>query len=399
MNEYGNDRIFQVSEITGRIKTTLEDHFSEVSVEGEISNFRPASSGHCYFALKDETAVIQCVLFRTAAARVNFEPRDGKLVQVRASVGVYPPRGTYQLIVKAMQPAGEGRILAMLEERKQRLSRAGMFGRALPLPWFPRTAAVITSPTGAAIRDIVQVLRRRGARVDIRILPVPVQGSDAAGEIARMIRYADRHHLGDVIVITRGGGSIEDLLPFSEEIVLNAIVSTSIPVISAVGHEIDWALSDFAADYRAPTPSAAAEVLSAGEKEVRDRLERAGHQIVREYIALLDRTRNRIERVSSEEIRYRYRNYVQPWYQRVDIACEEMRRAIAEQLIGARRRLEIATERIHGASPSVTLQRGYAIVRGIPDNTIITHASITHPGQRLNVQFTDAAVSVQRDKE
>lgn len=396
MYDSPSERVFQVSEITGAIKAILEEVFPDLTVEGEISNFRPASSGHLYFTLKDRTSMIQCVFFRGAAVSLNFQPRDGNRVRVRASLSVYPPRGAYQLIVRSMRPAGEGDILAMLEERKVRLREEGLFDRSLPLPWFPRRAAIITSPTGAAVRDILHVLRRRGAGVDVRILPVPVQGTDAAREIARMIRYADEHSLGEVIVVTRGGGSLEDLLPFSEEEVLRAIAGTSVPVISAVGHETDMALSDFAADYRAPTPSAAAEVLSAGEEEVRRRLRGAATDLLQSYRRRTERLSERLGRVATAELQYRYRNFVQPWYQRVDTAMEEARRALRDRVTGTARRLEVARERVESSSPLELLQRGYAILHDQRTEQIITRADQTLPGQYLEAQMWDGTIPLRR---
>ncbi|POQ98199.1 exodeoxyribonuclease VII large subunit [Alkalispirochaeta sphaeroplastigenens] len=397
----GDDRgwssVLQVSQLTAAIKRILEDRFPEVTVEGEISNFRPASSGHWYFSLKDNSAVIQCALFRGAANRVDFDPRDGDLVRVTASVSVYPPRGSYQLIVRHMSRAGQGRILALLEERKRSLAARGLFDRSRPLPYAPRTLAVITSPGGAAIRDILQILQRRGAGVDVRILPAAVQGAAAGEEIARMVGYANRHRLGEVILVTRGGGSLEDLLPFSEEAVVLAIAASEIPVISAVGHEIDWALSDFAADYRAPTPSAAAEVVCAGEEEILNRLRGAGRSLVREYLGRLDRLGSRLERVSTEELRYRYRNYVQPWYQRLDSARESLQGSIEKRLDEARRRLAICLERVESSSPFLPLERGYAIVRGHSSGAITTRAAeITE--ETLDLQFHDATVTVRRHR-
>lgn len=389
-------RVLQVSEITGAIKTILEEGFPDLTVEGEISNFRPASSGHLYFTLKDRTAMIQCVFFRGAAGSLSFQPRDGNRVRVRASLSVYPPRGAYQLILRSMHPVGEGDILAMLEERKARLHREGLFDRALPLPWFPATVAIITSPTGAAVRDILHVLRRRGAGVDVRILPVPVQGPESAPAIARMIAHADRHRLGEVIVVTRGGGSLEDLLPFSEEEVLRAIGATTIPVISAVGHETDTALSDYAADYRAPTPSAAAEVLSAAEEEVHRRLSHAAGNIHREFRQRLELIGRRLERVSREELQYRFRNFAQPWYQRVDAAVEEVRSALRDRLTATARRLEVATERVESSSPLAALQRGYAILRDRQTGKIVTRAAQTVAGQDLEARMADGTIPLLR---
>lgn len=397
MSSVARKPILKVSELTRTIKALLEEGFSHVTVEGEVSNSRKAASGHHYFVMKDAEAVLPCVLFNHAARRSHHEPRDGDLVRASGSISVYPPRGAYQLIVHSFEQAGHGDILAMLEERKRRLQAEGLFDRSLPLPYFPGTAAVITSPGGAAIRDILQVLLRRGAAVDIRVLPVAVQGAEAGEAIARMIRYASRHKLGEVILVSRGGGSLEDLLPFSEEAVVRAIASSSLPVISAVGHEVDWALSDFAADYRAPTPSAAAEVISAGEEEVRERYRRAGASIVRDYLARLDRLHDRCVRVSVEEISYRYRNYVQPWYQRLDTVFESLQRTMIDKENDLARRVEIAKERIAGASPAAALNRGYAIVRDGTSGSILTRAETVHPGDTLTIQFADGTVPVTAD--
>jgi exodeoxyribonuclease VII large subunit len=399
MNELARLPVLQVSELTRTIKALLEEGFSHVTVEGEISNSRKAASGHHYFVMKDSEAVLQCVLFNHAARRSDQEPRDGELVRASGSISVYPPRGAYQLIVRSLEQAGYGRILAMLEDRKRRLQEAGVFDRSLPLPYFPRTAAVITSPGGAAIRDILQVLRRRGATVNVRLLPVVVQGAGAGAAIARMVRYAARHKLGEVILVTRGGGSLEDLLPFSEEAVVRAIAESPLPVISAVGHEVDWALSDFAADYRAPTPSAAAEILSAGAEEVRERVHRSGTATVRDFLSRLDRLHDRYSRVSVDEIRYRYRNYVQPWYQRLDALFESIHRGIVERENGLIRRVEIAKERIEGASPFAALNRGYAIVRDRRSEAILTRSEKISPGDSLSIQFTDGTVAATADAD
>ena len=268
------ERIYTVGEITSLIKTTLEDGFPWISVQGEISNFRPSSTGHWYFSLKDAEAVISVVMFRGRLDGVRFAPVDGMLVKATGSVSVYARRGNYQLICESLIKAGEGDILAMLEARKQKLAAEGLFDldRKKPLPLFPATVAVVTSPTGAAIRDILRILRRRNAGIDVVILPTPVQGDGADERIARAIEIANTHRLGDVIIVGRGGGSLEDLMPFSSEVVVRAIAGSRIPVISAVGHETDVTLSDLVADVRAPTPSAAAEIVAASRVELISRV-------------------------------------------------------------------------------------------------------------------------------
>ncbi|MEJ5189985.1 MAG: exodeoxyribonuclease VII large subunit, partial [Breznakiellaceae bacterium] len=262
-------QVWTVSELTERIRACLEGFFPLVIVEGEISNYRPSSTGHIYFTLKDEGAAIQAVLFKNRQRALQVELRDGLRVRVRGSLSVYPQRGTYQIICETIEASGEGAILAMLEERKRRLAAEGLFDPAKkkPLPAFPSSVGIVSSPTGAAVRDILNILQRRARGIRIIIFPTPVQGTDAAPIIARRIEQANQWNLVEVLIVGRGGGSLEDLLPFSEEIVVRAIATSHIPVISAVGHEIDWALSDFAADVRAPTPSAAAELVSANREE------------------------------------------------------------------------------------------------------------------------------------
>ncbi|MDY7030185.1 MAG: exodeoxyribonuclease VII large subunit, partial [Spirochaetota bacterium] len=227
MDLFAGNRVFKVSEITTHIKELLESSFPAVSIEGELSNFRPASSGHWYFTLKDQDAVIQAVMFKYRSARVRFQPADGLKVIVRGNISVYAKRGNYQIICESMEKAGEGDILAMLEQRKRDLAAEGLFApeRKRPLPFFPRRIAVVTSPTGAAVRDILQVLGRRSSGLDVVILPAPVQGDEAGGKIAAQIRRANMLKLGDILIVGRGGGSLEDLLPFSEEEVVRAIAA------------------------------------------------------------------------------------------------------------------------------------------------------------------------------
>ncbi|HKK47481.1 MAG TPA: exodeoxyribonuclease VII large subunit, partial [Alkalispirochaeta sp.] len=334
--------IYSVSDLTSELKTVLEAGFSWVTVEGELSNLRPSARGHRYFSLKDEHAVLPCVMFRGDSQNLDFVPQDGDVLEVRGSVSIYAPRGSYQLVVRSMKRAGTGRILALIEERKRKFAREGLFDTERALPTIPRRVAVITSPTGAAIRDILHVLHRREPPLDVRIIPVTVQGSAAATEIARAISYTNRHRLADVIIITRGGGSVEDLLPFSDEPVIRAIAESETPVISAVGHEVDWALSDFAADLRAPTPSAAAEIVSEGGAEVFLRIERAATTAVGSFLSKLSTLRNRCTHVSEAELRYRFRNLLQPWYQRFDEAHEALQVGITAILEQRRTRLTIA---------------------------------------------------------
>ena len=264
MNAAGlpQDIVFSVSQITDLIKEILETSFRTITIEGEISNWRPSAAGHIYFTLKDNNAQIKAVIFRGAAMKLNFRPKDGDKVRCTGSLSVYAPQGNYQIIVNTMEIAGAGNILQMLEERKRKLAAEGLFddSRKKPLPVMPKTIGVVTSPTGAAIRDILNVTKRRNPGMNILVLPAIVQGDGAAQTICKMLEIANFYELCDVLIVGRGGGSLEDLLPFSEESVVRAVAASKIPTISAVGHEIDWALCDYAADRRAPTPSAAAEM-------------------------------------------------------------------------------------------------------------------------------------------
>jgi exodeoxyribonuclease VII large subunit len=295
--------VLGVSALTKKIRTLLEDGVGEVWVEGEISNLRRQSSGHLYFTLKDASSQLQCVMFagQTAQLRgMNFN--DGAQIQVFGELTVYEPRGNYQLIVRRVQERGVGALQAKFEELKRRLAAEGLFdsARKRPLPKFPRRIAVVTSPTGAAIRDFLHVLHRRQRGIEVLIFPVRVQGRGAATEIAEAVQIlGNAAALGieppDVIVVTRGGGSLEDLWEFNEEILARAIAASPIPVVSAVGHEIDFTISDFVADFRAPTPSAAAEILSSDSAELLEQLAHLSARLRRHVHTRLDFLKNQLE--------------------------------------------------------------------------------------------------------
>jgi exodeoxyribonuclease VII large subunit len=261
--------IFTVSDLTARIRDLLAKNFTDVSVQGEISNCRPASSGHIYFTLKDERAQIRCVFFKQQQRGMKFRPEDGLKVSVRGSISVYEARGEYQIYVESLEPLGRGALQLAFEQLKKRLETEGLFdaARKKPLPLLPSHIGLITSPTGAAVRDVVRILTRRFPNVHLTLYPVRVQGEEAAGEIVQALAYFNRKRVADVILLVRGGGSIEDLWPFNEEKVARAIVACSIPVISGVGHETDFTIADFVADVRASTPSAAAELVVQTRRE------------------------------------------------------------------------------------------------------------------------------------
>lgn len=378
----------KVFELTELIKQKLERDFSEIEVEGEISNFRPSSAGHIYFSLKDDKAVLSSVLFRGQAARLSFRPKDGQKVLARGRISVYPPRGNYQMICTSLSQAGEGDLLKILEERKQRLAQEGLFDSELkkPLPLFPRRIALVTSPTGAALRDMLQVLERRHSRADIVVMPCTVQGEGSEFKISQQIDRVNRYNLADVIIVSRGGGSIEDLLPFSEECVVRSIYHSQIPVVSGVGHEIDFALSDFASDYRAPTPSAAAEVVSAHGRELLDKIEVYKSSLQREMEQRMDRIRLLIAPFSTDELERSIYSYLEPLLMQLDDEREDLIIAMQRRLEEKRHTLELIKQDLEGSSPLSLLERGFARVSDGQGKTIMDSSQLA-AGQDVEIRF------------
>ena len=387
-----------VSELTERIKAALEGFFPQVVVEGELSNFRPSSTGHLYFTLKDTGASINAIMFRNRIRSLTFEPRDGMLLRVTGNLSVYAQRGTYSIVVEEMEQAGEGEILAMLEERKRKLASLGIFDeeKKRPIPRFPETVGIISSPTGAAVRDILNILKRRAPGVRVLILPAPVQGAEAADIIARRIEQANFWRLADVLIIGRGGGALEDLLPFSEEVVVRAVAASEIPVISAVGHEIDWALSDFAADLRAPTPSAAAELVSADWDETLETIRAVA-------LALCTSIKNKIERVrllarpfGESDLEFRFRSILQPRLMRFDEARDALLENMQERTAELRRRLDLARMGLEAASPLSALERGFSVVmplRNGKTGPAIRRAADVKPGEHLVIRPLEGIIT------
>lgn len=358
------DKVYSVKEITAKIKGLLESGFGTITVEGEISNFRPSSTGHFYFTLKDEKAAISAVMFKGRSRFLGFVPKDGMTVQVSGALSVYEQRGAYQIVVDKMTIAGEGDILRLLEERKQRLAQEGLFdsARKKSIPAFPEKIAVITSPTGAAVRDIINVASRRNAKITVTVLPAAVQGEGAAEALTKQLKIADTHALGDVIILGRGGGSLEDLLPFSDEGLVRAVAACKTPVISAVGHEIDWALSDYAADLRAPTPSAAAELAVPLLEDTVFALNGHKQDMLSAIEDKIERIKIMLHSFKPEALELRFRSIQQPLLLRFDDAKEEILNGMKDRLKDFRHRLDILTRTLEGADPQGILNRGYSIV-------------------------------------
>ena len=362
---FSGDKVFSVSEINSLLKDMLENSFPQICIEGEISNYRPNSSGHLYFTLKDETSQISAVMFRSSAAHIDFVPKDGTKVQCTGRLTVYPARGNYQILITRMAVSGEGAILKMIEERKRRLAAEGLFDetKKKPLPPFPQTIGIITSPTGAALRDILQIMRRRNKCVSAIVFPSLVQGDDAAEYIVRQIKNANNLKKCDVLIVGRGGGSLEDLLPFSDENVVRTIAESEIPVISAVGHEIDWALSDFAADKRAPTPSAAAELAVPQLSDILNMILFYKNELHQNIDSHVKNAKLMIQSFSPDNLELKFRSIEQPLLQRFDYMKDEIYDGMVQKIRDARILVENLRLILENANPQSIFERGYSMVR------------------------------------
>lgn len=432
--ETAADQILSVTELTHRIAGTLESEFPSVWVRGEISNFKRADSGHVYFSLKEgRDATLRCVLWRGPASRLAFEPRDGVAVEALGGVEVYAPRGEYQLIVREVRPAGLGALLLALEELKRRLHAEGLFdeSRKRPLPAYPRRIGLVTSPAGAAVRDMIKVLRSRWPAIGIVLAPVRVQGEGAAAEIATAIGLLNRCPDVDLIIAGRGGGSLEDLWAFNEEVVVRAIAGSHLPVISAVGHEVDWTLADLAADVRAATPSNAAELAVPNRLDVVRQVEAFDARMRRVMRQSLDERRRTVDALVEKYGFRRIRDFFGLTQQRIDDAGQRLARALRRVIETARERLEAArrryglrewprtlealreqretlsarlhesfvtllhqrrvrvagyTDRLRALSPRLVMERGYCLAR-TSDGRLVRAASQLTVGQSLTVEF------------
>ncbi len=384
---FPSDTVFSVSQITDLIKGILENSFRSVKIEGEISNWRPSAAGHIYFTLKDNNAQIKAVIFRNAAYKLAFKPKDGDKVRCTGSLSVYAPQGNYQIIINTMELAGTGNILQMLEERKKKLAAEGLFNseKKKALPLYPKTIGVVTSPTGAAIRDILNVSKRRNPNINITVLPAIVQGEEAAQTIVKMIEIANFYKLCDVLIVGRGGGSLEDLLPFSEESVVRAIAASKIPTISAVGHEIDWALCDYAADKRAPTPSAAAEMAVPILSDIQQNITFYKNDLYNSIKQKIEKTRLMIKSFNPQNFEVQFRNIQQPLLNRYAYAKENLVKNIQDKIKDLRTRILNNKTILENASPDAILQRGYSMVTD-EEGKIIRNADQVSSGSKIIVK-------------
>jgi exodeoxyribonuclease VII large subunit len=387
-------KIFTVAELTRSIRGTLETKFGAVWVQGEISNYRLHPSGHQYFTLKDQRAQIACVIFRNTMPPFRQPLADGAQVQVYGNISVFEARGQYQLSVQILQPRGLGVLQAKFEALKRKLEAEGLFAaeRKRALPKFPRRIGIVTSPSGAAIRDILNVLKRRAPWLQLLINPVRVQGTGAAAEIAVAIRELatpnENWPTVDLIVVARGGGSIEDLWEFNEEIVARTIADVDVPIVSAIGHEIDFTIADFVADLRAPTPSAAAELIVPDIVDLRRRIEELGgglHKCLRNFV---EHQRTRLRFLSQQTLVRNLVARMREAQQRFDLTRELLSRLTKQKIDNARERFQRADAILRVLGPDATLRRGYSITTN-ESGKLIRSVATVRPKMKIRTRVSD----------
>lgn len=438
-----NSNIYTVSALTEEIKNQLEDSFDFVWVEAEISNFSSPSSGHFYMVFKDEQAQIRAVMFRPQTRYLKFRPEDGMKVIAQGRISVYEPRGEYQIILDYLEPLGVGAMALAFEQLKKKLAAQGVFDEDIkrPLPFLPKSVAVITSPTGAAIRDFIKILQRRFINIEITVVPVKVQGDEATSEIVDAIETVNEQLKADIIVITRGGGSIEDLWAFNREEIALAIRKSRIPVVSAVGHETDTTISDLAADVRAPTPSAAAELIVAEKESLQKTIADIQGRLQSEIRYYLNIFKKELSHLS-ENLTDPRKNIADSWMRLDDlnnslnrqitlsikdkkealasrrqammlnspenrissmnqsIICQRdlLSRIIARKLNESEMNLSLYQERIKALSPLAVLKRGYSITRKFPEMEIVKDTSSVSAGDNVSIILSEGALDCRIEK-
>ena len=439
-------QVYSVSQLNQEVKQLLQKNFPLIWIEGELSNLAQPASGHMYFSLKDEQAQVRCAMFRNANRQLSFQPEDGMHVLIRAHVGLYEPRGEYQLTVEHMEEAGVGILQRRYEELKRKLSKEGIFNEAhkQPLPEFPKTLSIVTSATGAALRDILSVLRRRYPILAIRIYAVPVQGEESAHAIVSAIKTINQRKDCDVIILARGGGSIEDLWSFNEEVVARAIYASNLPVVTGIGHEVDFTIADFVADLRAATPSAAAELIVPHQEELIEKFEQFKNSLlywIQDYLSTLYQSidwiiqrlgflhpKQAIQRNKQQlvELRRRAQSTIllklsnqhnqlnkllirlenQSPKARVNEAKiqlfnmnRNLRRLLFMQLEQHNHQLKALTRTLEAVSPQGTLNRGYSIVTRASNSQIIRYADQVTDHEKILIQLAKGRLSAHIDKK
>ena len=373
-------------------KVAEDEYLNSVLVKGEISNFKHHYTGHMYFTLKDENSLIKCVMFKTSTATLNFAPKDGMKVIVLGSVGVYERDGVYQIYCKAMQEDGMGNLYTAFEELKKKLAQEGLFDEShkKPIPFMPKIIGVLTSNTGAVIRDIINVSTRRNPNVYIRLLPVPVQGEGAGIKIAKAIKLMNEQKLADVIIVARGGGSIEDLWPFNEEVVARAIYESELPVISAVGHETDFTIADFVADLRAPTPSAAAELAVADVEDLEYSINLCQRRLKMALKRKTEVMRLRFEKCMNSRVYQEPLSRINDYYLEIERMLKVLENSTIKSIKDSRINATKLIAKLDALSPLKTLTRGYTLAE--IDGKVITKAEQMKKDTEFDLNFQDGKV-------
>lgn len=381
-----------VTELNRYIKETFEkdEYFANILVEGEISNYKHHYTGHLYFTLKDDKSLIKCIMFKTYTGHLDFEPQDGMKVMILGSVSVFERDGTYQLYAKAMKPLGKiGDLRAAYEALKLKLEKEGLFAKEhkKQIPMYPKVIGVLTSNTGAVIRDIINVSTRRNPNVVIRLFPVPVQGEGAAEKIAKGIKFMNENKLADVLIIARGGGSLEDLWPFNEEVLARAIYESELPIISAVGHETDFTISDFVADLRAPTPSAAAELAVPNIQELMLKLDAYQNRLKQALTRKLELMRLRYEKCMQSRAFTGALQKINEQYIIIDMKIKLMENIITQKLQNKKANLQELVIQLDTLSPLKTLARGYSII--YKEGTRVKKTTDLKPQDKITIRLQD----------
>lgn len=394
--------VLTVSDLTRMVKQLLESNYTDLWVSGEVSNYTRASSGHMYFTLKDERAVIRTILFKGYQKGVRFEIENGLKLIVHGALSVFEKRGEYQIIVDFLEPEGLGALQLAFEQLKDKLQKEGLFdeSKKRPIPVFPNAVGVITSETGAAIRDILNVISRRYSGVRIIIYPTLVQGDEAAHSIARAVQRANERKEVDVLIVGRGGGSIEDLWPFNEEVVARALYKSKIPVISAVGHEIDFTIADFVADVRAPTPSAAAEIVVRNKVELLHTYADLHKRLFETMERAVQSRREQLSRFTAQALQDKVNRLIREKQMSLDDLTRSLTATMETTLTRLRGRFEKLVGQLNVLSPLATLSRGYSIVSRRRDGKTVLSINDVAPGEEISTLVPDGRVySRVRDVE
>ena len=389
-----------VSELNKYIKNKVDadEYLNNVYIKGEISNFKHHYTGHMYFTLKDEKSLIKCVMFKTATSTLTFMPKDGMKVLILGTVSIYEAGGVYQIYCKAMQEDGIGDLYKAFEELKEKLEKEGLFDKAhkKKIPIMPNTIGVLTSQTGAVIRDIINVSTRRNPNVYIKLYPIPVQGKGAEIKIVEAIETMNKYKLSDVIILARGGGSLEDLWPFNEEIVARAIYASEIPIISAVGHETDFTIADFVADLRAPTPSAAAELAQVDVKEIDEKINSYRNRFKIALKKKVEYMRLRYEKALASKVFKEPTQKINEYYMNIDIKLKNMEMIVQNKIKEAKLKATNSIARLDTLSPLKTLVRGYSIVE--EKGKVIKSIKQVQENDIITVRMYDGRISTKVQK-